>query len=121
VLPQMLPPGYERAATFRGTGSGAALPNPHVWGSGYAVTFTDGSGRVTVVVNSDDELGTGDWEPALTTPGTRRLEIQKRDVLVIVRTAPDEEVPLVVVGEDLPAETVLEVAGSLRDAEGTGE
>jgi len=88
MLPGVLPSGYQRAAPFRGTGSGAALPNPQVWSSGYALTYTDGSGRLTLVVNPDGDPAVGPWRTVEATVDDRALQIQERDALVVVRTAP---------------------------------
>lgn len=115
LLPDSLPPGFVLAAPFRGTGSGAALPNPHTWGDGYAVTYTDGRARLTVMVNPDEPVDGGAWQEAAATLQGRPLSVQERDGLVLVSTAPETAGPtVVVVGERVDRATVLAVAESLR-------
>lgn len=121
VLPGYLPPDFELAAPFRGTGSGSSLPNPHVWADGYAVTFTDGSARLTVVVGAGDELFVGSGEESSATLGDRPLFVLDESGLVQVFTGPDGGTPVVVVGERLESAEVLRVAAGLRQADEPAE
>lgn len=114
LLPSFLPTGFRLAAPFRGTGSGRPLPNPHTWGTGYAVTYTDGNGRLTVVVGPDQELSTGPWVAVYATFDGRALRVTRNDSLVVVETVPDGLVSVAVVGERMPAEDVVRVAVALR-------
>lgn len=119
LLPSTLPPGYELAAPFRGTGSGAPLPNPHVWGSGYAITYTDGRGRLTVMLNADEPVDGGGWETTEQTLRGRVLLVQERGNLVLVITdlpVPARDLP-VVIGEGLSRAEVLRIAAGLREPE----
>src|SRR5665811_185845 len=86
LLPSTLPAGFALAAPFRGTGSGGPLPNPHAWGSGYAVTYTDGRGRLTLMVNPDEPVEGGAWERTTLTLGGAALVVQERGGLVLVST-----------------------------------
>ncbi|HZK49863.1 MAG TPA: hypothetical protein VFD74_09740, partial [Thermoleophilia bacterium] len=86
LLPSTLPVGFALAAPFRGTGSGGPLPNPHAWGSGYAVTYTDGRGRLTLMVNPDEPVEGGAWERTTLTLGGAALVVQERGGLVLVST-----------------------------------
>lgn len=112
LLPSALPPGYPLAAPFRGTGSGAPLPNPHTWGSGYAVTYTDGHGRLTLVVNPD-ELAESELERTDVALDGRVLVVQERGGLVLVSTEPVDDAQVLVIGERLPRAEVLRVAAGL--------
>ncbi|MBU2602276.1 MAG: hypothetical protein KKA32_08930 [Actinobacteria bacterium] len=117
LLPSTLPPGFELAAPFRGTGSGAPLPNPHAWGAGYAITYTDGRGRLTVMMNPDELVEGGGWESTEQTLGKRVLLVQERGGLVLVTTDAREPARdlFVVIGERLPRAEVLRVAAGLRE------
>ena|GEM_PF-5713559 len=116
LLPGYLPADFELAAPFRGTGSGSALPNPHTWGDGYAVTYTDGRARLTVMVNPDEPVNGGEWEETAGDLKGSPLLVQDRDGLVLVSTAPDAGGPVVVVvGERVDRPTVVAVAEGLRD------
>lgn len=117
LLPSVLPPGFALAAPFRGTGSGAPLPNPHLWGFGYAVTYTDGNGRLTVIVNPDEPIGGGEWQPTDISLIGYQLVAQERGVLALVATVPVGKARVVVVGERLSLAEVLRVAGSLAEPE----
>ncbi|MHB9150065.1 MAG: hypothetical protein ACYC33_08330 [Thermoleophilia bacterium] len=117
LLPSTLPPGYALAAPFRGTGSGTPLPNPHAWGSGYAVTYTDESGRITLVVHPDDPLAGGEWLPTDAAFGGRALVVQERGGLVLVSTRLVADAQVVVIGERLSRAEVLRVAGGLAESE----
>lgn len=117
LLPSVLPSGYGLAAPFRGTGSGAPLSNPHTWGSGYAVTYTDGGGRLTLVVHPDGPLASGEWHATGTTLDGLALLIQERGDLVLVSTAPGDDAQVIVIGERLPRAEVLRVAAGLVSAE----
>lgn len=116
-LPSTLPPGYALAAPFRGTGSGAPLPNPHTWGSGYAVTYTDGHGRLTLVVNPDELAEGGEWERTDVALDGRALVVQERGELALVSTELVADAQVVVIGERLPRAEVLRVAASLSAPE----
>lgn len=118
LLPGYLPPEFELAAPFRGTGSGAPLPNPHTWGDGYAVTYTDGRARLTVMVAPDEPVDGGVWEETRQEFQGRSLLAQVRDGLVLVSTGPDGGVPVVVIGERVDRAAVLAVAAGLRDPGG---
>ncbi len=118
LLPSTLPPGYALAAPFRGTGSGMPLSNPHTWRSGYAVTYTDGSGRLTLVVHPDEPLATGEWLATDSALDGRGLRVQERGGLVLVSTAPrDDDAQVIVIGERLARSEVLRVAAGLVSAE----
>ena len=116
-LPSYLPAGYGLAAPFRGTGSGAPLPNPHTWGSGYAVTYTDGSGRLTLMVHPDEPVAGGEWSPTDAVLDGRALLVQERAGLVLVSTAPLVDSQVVLIGERIPRAEVLRVAEGLVGAE----
>ncbi len=120
LLPGWLPAGFSLAAPFRGTGSGASLPNPHIWVTGYAVTFTDGDGRLTVVVGPDQEVSEGPWVVAGAALDGRQLRVHRDAGLVVVETGPGDGIPVVVVGERLTVEEVVRVAAGLRDEEAAG-
>lgn len=115
LLPSTLPPGYALAAPFRGTGSGAPLPNPHTWGRGYAVTYTDGSGRLTLVVNPEELAEGGEWERTDVALNGRALVVQERGGLVMVSTEPVGDAQVVVIGERLSRAEVLRVAVGLAE------
>lgn len=115
LLPATLPSGFMLAAPFRGTGSGAALPNPHTWSGGYAVTYTDGRARLTVMVEPDEPVEGGVWDDTGLELRGRPLLSQERDGLVLVSATPEEGAPVVVVvGERLPRAEVLKAAAGLR-------
>lgn len=114
LFPSFLPTGFRLAAPFRGTGSGRPLPNPHTWGTGYAVTYTDGNARLTVVVGPDQELSTGPWVAVDAMLDGRALRVTRDDPLVVVETVPAGRVPVAVVGERMSAEDVVRVAVGLR-------
>ncbi len=116
LIPSALPSGFALASPFRGTGSGAPLPNPHIWGSGYAVTYTDGSGRLTLMVHPDDPVASGEWQSTGTTLDGLALLIQERAGLVLVSTAPVADAQVIVIGERLPRAEVLRVAAGLVSA-----
>jgi hypothetical protein len=93
------------------------LSNPHTWGSGYAVTYTDGSGRLTVVVHPDEPLASGEWLPTDPVLDGRSLSVQERGGLVLVSTAPRDDAQVIVIGERLVRSDVLRVAVGLVSAE----
>lgn len=118
LLPSTLPPGYALAAPFRGTGSGTPLPNPHTWESGYAVTYTDENGRLTLVVQHPDEpFANGEWRPTDKMLDGGILLVQERAGLVLVSTGPGDDAQVVVVGERLSRAEVLRVALGLTAPE----
>ncbi len=121
LLPGYLPPGFGLAAPFRGTGSGSPLPNPQVWVDGYAVTYTEGQTRITVVVGQGDELAVGWGEKSPATFRGRSLFVRDGGDLVQVSTGPDDGMPVVVVGERLELAEVLRVAAGLRLVDGPRE
>jgi len=116
-LPGYLSDGFVLAAPYNGDGSGSAYPNPHAWGRGYGVTYTDGAGYIMVMANSDDDLSQGEWIPLAETMAGRHLRLQRGPGIVVVATADDGGVALLVsgggfAGDHLAAELVR-VAESL--------
>ena len=103
-LPGYLPAGFRLAAPYNGDGSGSAYPNPYVWGRGYGVTYTDGSGYVMVLAGSDDDLSGGEWVPLSETVGGRHLRLQRVSGMVLVATVEDGGLPLLVSGGGLAAD-----------------
>ena len=116
-LPEYLPDGFVLAAPYNGDGSGSAYPNPYSWGRGYGVTYTDGAGYILVMANSDDDLAQGDWTALAETVAGRHLRLQQGPGVVLVSTAEDGEVPLLVAGADFAggqlAAELTRVAASL--------
>jgi hypothetical protein len=116
-LPGYLPEGFVLAAPYNGDGSGSAYPNPHAWGRGYSVTYTDGVGYIMVMANSDDDLSQGEWATLAETIAGRPLRLQRGLGFVLVATADDGDVPLLVAGAgfagDQLADEVTKVATSL--------
>lgn len=111
-LPEYLPDGFVLAAPYNGDGSGSASPNPYAWGRGYGVTYTDGAGYIMVMANSDDDLAQGEWTPLAETVAGRHLRLQRGSGTVLVATADDGDVPLLVsgggfAGDRLAAELIL--------------
>jgi hypothetical protein len=116
-LPEYLPAGFVLAAPYNGDGSGSAYPNPYAWGRGYSVTYTDGTGYVMVLANSDDDLTQGEWSPLAESLAGRALRLQRGPGMVLVATVDDGGPPLLVSGggfggDRLEAE-LIQVAGSL--------
>ncbi|GAB4246014.1 MAG: hypothetical protein Kow00129_06220 [Thermoleophilia bacterium] len=116
LAPTWLPSRMQVAAPFRGTGSGAGLPNPHLWGSGWALTLTDGYSRLTVVAGAEDEFA-GSWETLRMDSG-RELGIQRKGELTLVRVECGGD-QVIVVGERLAGSQVVRVADSLREQQRT--
>jgi ABC-type phosphate transport system substrate-binding protein len=101
-LPEYLPDGFELAAPYNGDGSGSAYPNPHAWGRGYSITYTDGAGYIMVMANSDDDLTQGEWTALAETVAGRHLRLQQGPGIALVATVDDGGTPLLVSGGGLP-------------------
>jgi hypothetical protein len=87
LLPAHLPPGYGLAAPFISIGSGAVLPNPQVWATGYRVSYTDQHGMITVIVGSQRRPGEGAWKPVAGTWHGRTLAVRRSGALTVVTAA----------------------------------
>jgi hypothetical protein len=101
LLPAYLPPGYGLAAPFISIGSGAVLPNPQVWATGYRVSYTDLHGMITVMVGSQRRPGNGSWRPLAGTWRGRGLAVRRSGALTVVTAAGnDPAVTVSVTGAD---------------------
>jgi hypothetical protein len=83
-LPTYLPPHYGLAAPFISIGSGAVLPNPQVWRSGYRVSYTDLRGMITVMVGAQRRPGKGRWEQLSGSWHGRDLAVRRSGALTVV-------------------------------------
>jgi hypothetical protein len=83
-LPTYLPPHYGLAAPFISIGSGAVLPNPQTWGSGYRVSYTDLRGMITLMVGVQRRPGKGPWEHLSGTWHGRDLAVRRDGALTVV-------------------------------------
>jgi hypothetical protein len=112
LLPAYLPPGYGLATPFISIGSGAVLPNPQVWVTGYRIGYTDLHGMITLMVGSQRRPGEGSWEPLAGTWHGRRLAVRRSGALTVVTAAGDDPaVTVSVTGTDDRTVAVRVLAG----------
>ena len=112
LLPGWLPPRYGLAAPYVSVGSGAALPNPHVWKRGYRVSYTDGRGLIVLHVGQGRPPGQGAWRELADRWHGNTVRVRSHDGVTTVASRRDGR-PVAVAVAGLPQDTALRVLQSL--------